>query len=144
MKLTYLHCGDTKVSDLSPLSGMPLNMLNCSGTKVSDATLANIKECEDLTALILAGTPVSDAGLAHLKALKNLKRPELQATKVTDLRALADMQLLEIHLTPGNITTRGLELLRSMKTLKTIGTEWNRVWPAAEFWARYKKGEFKK
>jgi hypothetical protein len=33
-----------------------------------------------------------------------------------------------------------------MKSLKTIGIgkEANEVWPSAEFWARYDKGEFKK
>jgi hypothetical protein len=30
-----------------------------------------------------------------------------------------------------------------MKSLKTIGIDWNRAWPAAEFWDRYDKGEFK-
>ena len=29
-----------------------------------------------------------------------------------------------------------------MKSLKTIGTDWNQAWPAAEFWARYDKGIF--
>jgi Leucine-rich repeat (LRR) protein len=144
MKLTFLHFGGTKVSDLSPLYGMPLSHLNCSHTKVSDASLANIKDCKDLTALFLAGTQVSDAGLAHLKALTNLKRLELQGTQMSDLSALADMPLDEIRLTPRNITTRGLEILRNMKSLKSIGTEWNQVWPAAEFWARYDKGEFAK
>ena len=46
-----LHCGGTKVSDLSPLDGMPLTHLNCSGTKVSDASLAQIKNCKDLNLL---------------------------------------------------------------------------------------------
>ena len=38
------------------------------------------------------------------------------------------------------------EILRNkMKSLKSIGTtESGQVWPAAEFWARYEKGEFKK
>jgi serine/threonine protein kinase/Leucine-rich repeat (LRR) protein len=143
MKLTFLHCGGTKVSDLSPLKAMPLTHLNCSRTKVSDATLANIKDCKDLALLILASTPVSDAGLVHLKALKNLTRLEIQGTQVSDLSALKDMPLDEIRLTPRNITTRGLEFVRNMKTLKTIGTEWNQAWPTAEFWARYEKGEFK-
>ena len=31
-----LDCGDTKVSDLSPLKGMPLTWLWCDGTQVSD------------------------------------------------------------------------------------------------------------
>jgi hypothetical protein len=31
-----------------------------------------------------------------------------------------------------------------MKSLKTIGTDHNQAWPAAEFWERYDKGEFTK
>jgi hypothetical protein len=30
-----------------------------------------------------------------------------------------------------------------MKSLKTIGTWHDKAWPAAEFWERYGKGEFK-
>jgi hypothetical protein len=30
-----------------------------------------------------------------------------------------------------------------MKSLKTIGINYDQVWPAAEFWVRYDKGEFK-
>jgi serine/threonine protein kinase len=144
MKLNFFHCGGSKVSDLSPLNEMPLKVLNCSETKVSDASLASIQGCNDLIELLLAGTQVSDAGLAHLKALKNLKRLDLQGTKVSTLSPLEDMALEEIRLTPKNITQTGLEILRKMKTLKTIGIEWNQAWPAAEFWARYQKGEFTK
>ena len=43
--------------------------------------------------------------------------------------------------TPKNIT-KGLDILRDMKSLKTIGIEWDKAWPAAEFWERYDKGEF--
>jgi hypothetical protein len=52
------------------------------------------------------------------------------------------MPLEDIHLTPKNIS-RGLDILRSMKSLKTIGIDWYKAWPAAEFWDRYDKGEFK-
>ena len=52
------------------------------------------------------------------------------------------MPLEDIRLTPKNIT-KGLEILRDMKSLKTIGTRWRIAWPAAEFWQRYDKGEFK-
>ena len=143
MKLTFLHCGGTKVSDLSPLNGMPLTSLNCAHTQVSDASLADIKDCKDLSQLFLAGTRVSDAGLAHLKDHKDLKRLELQGTQVAGLSPLKDMPLEEIRLTPKNITKQGLEILRNMKSLKAIGIDWNQVWPAAEFWALYEKGEFK-
>ena len=54
------------------------------------------------------------------------------------------MPLEHIHLTPKNIT-RGLDILRDMKSLKTIGIDSDKdAWPVAEFWARYKKGEFTK
>jgi eukaryotic-like serine/threonine-protein kinase len=142
-KLTFLHCGGTRVSDLSPLDGMPLTHLNCAGTKVTDANLVQIKNCKDLKLLILSDTRVSDAGLAHLKNHKNLRRVDLQETKVSDLSPLKDIPLEEIRLTPKNLTKRGLDILRNMKSLKTIGTDSNHVWPAAEFWARYEKGEFK-
>ncbi len=132
------------VTDLSPLVGMPLLDLNLSETKVSDASLAQIKSCKELNVLILNDTQVSDLGLAHLKDHKNLRRLMLQRTKVSDLSPLADMPLEEIRLTPRNISKKGLDLLRHMKSLKTIGTDWNQGWPAAEFWARYDKGEFNK
>jgi eukaryotic-like serine/threonine-protein kinase len=63
-------------------------------------------------------------------------------TAITDLTPLQGMPLEEIRLTPKNII-RGLDILRDMKSLKTIGIAWQQTWPAAEFWERYDKGEFK-
>jgi hypothetical protein len=39
--------------------------------------------------------------------------------------------------------TWGLAILRDMKSLKTIGISLGQSWPAAEFWERFEKGEFK-
>ena len=36
MRLKALNLTNTKVSDLSPLTGMQLKHLNCNGTKVTD------------------------------------------------------------------------------------------------------------
>jgi hypothetical protein len=66
----------------------------------------------------------------------------LAQTGITDLTPLHGMPLEDIHLTPKNIT-RGLDVLRDRKGLKTIGVEYNQAWPAAEFWERYDKGELK-
>jgi len=71
-----------------------------------------------------------------------LKTFLIQITAVTNLRPLQGMELEEIRLNPKHIT-QGLDVLRAMKSLKTIGIEGNKVWPAAEFWHRYDKGEFK-
>ena len=49
----------------------------------------------------------------------------------------------DICLTPKNITS-GLDIIRNMKSLKVIGLDHYSGRPAAEFWDRYDKGEFKK
>jgi len=84
---------------------------------------------------------VTDAGLVHFKAMP-LMALWIDDTDITDLTPLQGMPLEEIRLTPKNIT-RGLDVLRDMKSLQTIGVEWNQAWPAAEFWERYDRGEFK-
>jgi hypothetical protein len=73
-----------------------------------------------------------------------LKRLEIVTTGVSDLRPLQGMSLESINLTPQNIN-QGLGILRDMKSLKLISTDrLHGGSPAAEFWARYDKGEFKK
>ena len=66
----------------------------------------------------------------------------IQNCRITDLSTLQGMPLEAILLTPNRIA-QGMEVLRGMKGLKTIGIAWDQSWPAAEFWERYDKGEFK-
>jgi Leucine-rich repeat (LRR) protein len=80
-----------------------------------------------------------------LKPLKDmsLKTLILEDTGVTDLKPLQGMTLEDIRVTAKNIT-QGLDILRDMKSLKTIGIDHReQAWPAAEFWGRYDKGKFK-
>ena len=60
---------------------------------------------------------------------------------ITDLTPLRGMPLEQIHLTPKNIS-RGPDILRAMRSLKTIGIG-NQSWSAAEFWERYDKEQLK-
>ena len=60
---------------------------------------------------------------------------------MSDLSPLKGMDLQDIRLTPKNIT-QGLDMLREMKSLKTIGIWHDQSWPAAEFWEHYDNGEF--
>ncbi len=126
------------VSNVKPLQGMPLEYLNLSLLPVSD--LSALKDMTSLKDLILQDMTLSD--LAPLSGLR-LHRLYLDNSKVSDLTPLQGAPLEEIKLTPQNIT-RGLDVLRDMKSLKTIGISHNQIWPAAEFWARYDKGEFQK
>jgi hypothetical protein len=118
-----------------------LTGLSVIGTQVGDAGLVHFQDCKALTNLYLAGTKVSDAGLAQFKGMP-LTVLLIENTDITDLNPLQRMPLEEIHLTPKNIT-KGLDILREMKSLKTIGISWDQAWPAAEFWNRYDRGEFK-
>jgi hypothetical protein len=110
--------GCVGVQDLSPLHGMPLTVLN-------------LPECRQ----------VKDLG--PLKGMR-LKRLEIVDTGVTDLKPLQGMSLESISLTP-KIINQSLEILRYMKSLKTIQIgRLDEGLPAAEFWTLYDKGEFKK
>ncbi len=116
--------------------------LNLAGTKVSDVGLAHFKDCKNLKFLYVDSTQVGDAGLAQFKGM-SLRELNMNNTAITDLTPLQGMPLEHIRLTPKNIT-RGLDILRDMKSLETIGLAWKQAWPAAEFWDRYDKGEFQK
>jgi hypothetical protein len=53
------------------------------------------------------------------------------------------MDLTTILFTPKNIT-KGLDVIRQMKSLKTIGPTVEKQFPPAEFWKKYDAGEFGK
>src|SRR5262249_39111983 len=114
--------------------------LKLDHTQVSDAGLAHFKHCKNLVDVNLGYTQVSDAGLAHFKGMP-LRVLFIDNTGITDLNPLQGMPLEKILLTPKDIT-RGLDILRDMKSLETIGISFEETWPAAEFWERYDKGEF--
>jgi serine/threonine protein kinase len=118
MPLTSLQCHYTRVADLGPLQGMPLTTLHC-----------NCRRVEDLSPL--QGMPLTSL--------------QCHYTRVADLSPLQGMSLQDIRFTPTKIT-KGLDILRGMQSLKTIGVSWEKdqAWPAAEFWKRYDAGEFQK
>jgi len=57
--------GKSKLSDLSPLAGLPLAELDCSSTEVSD--LSPLENCKSLQTLFARNTNVTPAGVAALK-----------------------------------------------------------------------------
>jgi hypothetical protein len=163
MPLKSLDLYQTKgVTNLQPLQGMPLEYLNLSGLPVSDLSplkgmtslrrlvLDNMEQLSDLAPL--KGIPLTLLDLQEcpqvrdLEPLKGmpLKKFWVFNTGVIDLKPLQGMPLQDIRLTPRNIT-QGLDVLRDMKSLKTVGIGWfdTPSWPAAEFWERWDKGEFK-
>ncbi len=139
MPLVELRCFFTDVGDLSPLKGMPLTVLNCGHTKV-----ANLEPLRGLplATLVCDNTPVSD--LSPLRET-NLAKLLCDGARVSDLSPLRGMKLTSIVFTPKNIT-RGMDAIRQMKSLTTIGLTWEKkdLFTPDEFWKKYDAGEFGK
>ena len=104
-----------KLSDLSPLAGMPLAHLACSQSHVSDLSP-------------LKGMPLTELCCDH--------------TQVSDLTPLKEMHLTLVWFTPKKISD-GLDAIRRMKSLKTIGLSWEGKdqFPPDEFWKKYERRE---
>ena len=137
LKLTFLNCSFSKISDLSPLEGMPLVELWCNHTLVSN--LSPLRDMP-LTRLHIDGTAVSD--LSPLKGMP-LGILQFNETPVSDLTPLEGMHLLRVWLTPRNIT-RGMDVLRQMKSVRFIGVRVPNPLTAEEFWKKYDAGDFGK
>ena len=137
MQLTTLNCSNTQVSDLSPLQGMPLTNLDCDHAGVRPVAAArdatDDSDCDR--------TQVSDLSPLQGMPLTNLY---CYNTPVSDLSPLQGMNLTDVAFTPKNIT-KGLDVIRQMKSLKTIGIgDTENQFPPAEFWKKYDAGEFGK
>jgi Leucine-rich repeat (LRR) protein len=137
MKLEVLNCSGTQVSDLTPLKGMPLMHLYCGATQVSDLTPL---EGMPLVVLYCGGTQVSD--LTPLKGMP-LTILDCGRTKVSDLTPLQGMNLNLFSFTPKNIT-KGLDVIRQMKSIQSIGLDSDNRFHPDDFWKKYDAGEFSK
>ncbi len=136
MNLENLDINSSGVVNLSPLHGIPLKTLNCGSTRVTDFSPL---EGSALQHLYCDGAEVSD-----LAPLKNIPLTILycERTRVTDLSALGQLSLSHLRFTPSNISA-GLDVIRRMKTLESIGPGWQKEhFSPAEFWRRYDDGQF--
>ena len=128
--------GQGKLSDLSPLAGMPLTDLECGHTQVAD--LSPLKGLK-LTVLNCADTNVSD--LSPLNGMPLVKLT-LDGTQVDDLSPLEGMKLSDVTITPRNIRV-GLEVLRRMPSLQKLRSNpTDAAFMPKQFWKRYDAGEF--
>jgi Leucine-rich repeat (LRR) protein len=139
MKLEEFYLASPKVNDISVLKGMPLQRLAIDGTQVADLSPLRGMALRDLN---VRSTPVSD--LSPLTGMP-LTRLDCCPSGVTDLSPLAGMKLTNFRFIPKNIT-KGMDVIRQMNSLQTIGTGWSEQeqFSSAEFWKKYDAGEFGK
>ena len=105
----------SQIKDLSALKGMPLEYLNIRQTQVSDLA------------------PIKGAPLRHV---------HVEDSTVTDLTPLGESPIEKLCFTPKSIT-KGIDIIRNMKTIKEIGATWAERTSPAEFWKKYDAGEFR-
>jgi serine/threonine protein kinase len=132
--LEFFGCGATalvgnvrvKLSDLSPLKGLPLKILQCPYTSVRDLSPL---QGMPLTTFFCHGSLVSD--LSPLQGMKLLLL-NCQETEVSDLSVLRDMPLRLLFCDPSIANDKtNRSVLRSIKTLEKINNQ-----SVAEFWAQ--------
>lgn len=162
MNLTSLDLSGTAVTDLSGIETLPLTELSAFGTGVHDLTplrelslrklgLSNCGALKDLSPLRGMKLAVLDLNrctqIEDLSPLRKMTLTELylQRTKVRDLTPLEGMQLAKISFSVQTITN-GMEVLRAMKSLTTIGVAVGGTTASFSpevFWKKYDAGEFK-
>ena len=136
MSLVYpKYCGGL-AEGLSPLEGMPITSLRVEATPVAD--LGPLKGMP-LTFLFIARNGVSDITVLRGMPIETL---HMESTKVTDLTPLAELPLVTLSFSPHKVT-KGIEVLRGMRPLRSIGPSCSELMPAAEFWKKYDAGEFR-
>ena len=116
--LEKLDLENTKVTDLTPLKGLPrLRDLELGGTKVTDLT--PLKGLPNLAYLGLQNSGVTD--LMPLKGMPKLKSLGLRDTKVPDLTPLKGLPKL-YGLSLGNTQVTDLTPLKGLPELKSGDT----------------------
>ena len=136
MPLEALSFDHTRIADLTPLAGAPLRSLRCNDTPVSD-----LSPLAGAPLVVLECSRTATADLSHLRGMP-LKTLEIFETKVTDLTPLEGMELERLVFTPGSIA-KGIDTIRQMESIKTLGTNDQKSWKTKEFWKRYDAGEFR-
>jgi len=161
MRLTSLGLHNcSQVWDLTPLRGMPLTHLelgNCSlvreltplqGMRLKTLTIGGCSQVRDLTPL--RGMPLASLGMANCTQVRDLTPLVgmplnilmMGQSGVRDLTPLQDSSISELGISP-RLITRGMDVLRRMKNLKSIELGTQGRFTPEEFLKRYEAGEFK-
>lgn len=134
------------VLDLSPLRGMPMQHVDVGGATGNDKNISDLSPLAGMTAMLdLRFDNTSVANISVVGEMKKLKYLAMFNTNVTDLTALRGLQLEQLFFDPRSFPAEQLQMIREMKSLRTIETSWHFTQPqsAEEFWRRYDAGEYR-
>jgi len=125
----WVEIYDKELTSLEFLSKVNIERLDLSGCTFPTLTPLRHSRIKELC--------IIDTNANNLEPLKNLPLIKLyiSGSPVCDLSPLAGMELRELIFSPSQVTN-GIEVIRSMKSLKRIGINPPRTFPASEFWER--------
>ncbi len=154
MPLESFTAGSPKaeLSDLSPLAGMKLKHFSSSGKNLRDLSLLKGMPLESLSANDsavqnlndVAGAPITDLRMPGCRVLTDISAVRTMPLKyaifsscdaLLDFTPLLDCPALTKIDLPRE--TREIEVLRKHPGLRTIGYDFRKETPAAEFWAEF-------
>jgi internalin A len=121
------------VKDLSPLADMPLESAWVGATEARDFSPLKGAPLRDLN---LSPSAVTDLSFVRGMPLKSLKLSATGEGRITDLTPLDGMELEELEFEASTVT-KGMDILRAMKSLKQINYH-----EVKEFWESYDAGRF--
>lgn len=148
-----------KITDLSPLKGMPLTyirMYACDGVKDLSALkgmrlkhldLGLNPQISDIS--ILKGMPLEDLRIDNCPKITDISVLEKMPirflsvfgnSKIKSYAVLGTLQLETLYFTPSHLSPDEQKLIRSMKSLKKIGTSWadyRKEYSPKDFWKRF-------
>jgi Leucine-rich repeat (LRR) protein len=113
LPLRRLNCSESQVANLEPLRGMSLEIFHCHMTGVS--SLAPLEDMK-LSCLTIQGSCVTDLNALRGMPLKGLDMASVRG--VTDLTPLEDMPLTYLNLT--EMLVSDLSVLASLKSLEWL------------------------
>ena len=164
MPLQRLDLSTTKVASLDALRGMPLKTLylrSCQGvsdlsplrgvtiTKLDITRLEGVSDLSPLRGMKLTWLGMAYCkGISDLSPIKDMPLAQLDLTGcdgVTDLSPLGNMPLTSLVFDSPARITKGMEVLRGMKSLKRIRVKGATVEESevANFWKKYDAGGFR-
>ncbi len=109
---------DQQISDLSPLSGLPITKLGLAFNRLTD--LSALSRCSSITHLYLTGNPISD--ISALSEIAHLQYLDLANTHVKDLSPVIDCPIVFISLIDTPVQDyKPLALLSQLEWLRASG-----------------------
>ncbi|MFO0906683.1 MAG: protein kinase [Pirellulales bacterium] len=131
LPLTFLELSHTPIADLGPLRGMPLKNLRLYRTQVSDLSPLQGMSLEQLD---LSYTKVTD--ISVLRGMPLIEAKFMGSPALTDISPLADCKDLQIVTLPPK--AKNFDFLRGVTKLRRLG--FGEDTTAAEFWQGYDSG----